>query len=1349
MSEAEAILVVEHDRDLARAVQDSLQRDGYAVRHAATAADARRALQEPVAVLVLDLGLSGADPLALLREATRLPMAPDVIVTTAQASIDSAIVAIDCGAAGYLVKPYAISRLEELVGRVIERRGLVRENERLNTELANRLVEAESLLAVASTIGSTLDLSEALRRICRELVRLTEADTAAAYLFDAGQELLVPTAAYRAPKEYLELLGQSTIPLREQGFYLPLWTTRRPVHSEDVTRDPRFSHALFREIPHQSGLVLPLVLDDEVAGAFYLVWWKARRTFADRELDVLERVSGQAGLLLLNSRLFERAERDRRRLETLHTVARRLAVVHETDQILALIVEEATRLLGAAGAGIRLVEGDDLVLSARTESLAGVMGNARVKVGRSLSGRALATGEPVAVEDLADDSIADPRYRGAALDRGLRGFLAVPLRAHGRLIGVLSVFTAGPRRFDAEEVSLLAVFADHASLAIEKGRLLRGAEEGRRLLARLYEVALSMQTSWDREERLRAFVRGVVEVVGFDRVQVFLTTPDATGLELATAHGESGGSLPPPLPLTPAAGAYFLAFHSRELQAVLTDEDLERLPPRDPAILAHQAFRTRRFLVAPLVVGDRVIGVVGADNKPTRRPIDRNAMEPFRLLCQQLAMALEEARLYGEARAREREATRLYEITGQLAASLDLNRTLDLITAKTLELLSCDASGIYQYDEEKGELRFLRGLRLDPALTRSLVLRPGEGVAGRAFQERRPVWTRDQFADRDLAYPPAAADLVRKLAPRAFLGVPIISHRQTYGVLVAYFFAAHDFSPKEIQLLSTLADQAAITVENARLYAETRTREQEATRLARGLTLLNEASRALYRTLEVDAMLHGALDELAAAFGADAAMVNLIAESGAVRSVGRWLSEAHGADVGFRPRGGVTELVRDTREPLVLRDIGDRPDVVHPAHFAHGVRSLAALPVVGQGGRVLGVLFLYYTTSQSFPSGEVHLLTAYAGQLATALENAQLYEEAQGQRTRLRLIFDSTSDGIVLLGPDGRIEAANERAGELLGFDGPPTPGTSLVEALARRARTPADAARMQKTFGQLLAAPERGGGGDLELLGPLLRVLQWTAQPTRSPAGATIGLTLTFRDVTEERMVSQMKSDFVSFVTHQLRTPLAGIKWLLELTVQGSDLPDAARSFVEDAREANERLIRLVNDLLNVSRLESGKIEMTPEPTDFRELTASVVADLQGLVRDKGHHLTLVADPLPLLRVDRQLLRQVILNLLANAIKYTKPGGRVAVHIARRDAEAWWAVRDSGIGIPKDAQRRLFEKFYRAENAMTLETEGTGLGLYLVRLIVEQCGGRIWCESEEGQGSTFVFTLPLPGEDR
>ena len=1170
------ILVVEADRELAVVIDEVLARAGYErlVVHGAAEATARLDAGD-VAVAVLDLDTSG---LELLRHAAGLPARPDVVLLTAHPTLDSALAAIDTEVAGYLTKPFAPSRLVELVAGVMERRALVRENERLSAELADRLAHAESLLAISSTIGSPLDLDEALRRICRELVRLTGADTAAAYLHDTARDLLVPTAAYHVPKEHVEALSRATIPLREQGFYLPPWTTRRPVHTTDVAADARFGHVLFRQLPHQSGLVLPLIIDDEVAGAFYLVWWKRRRSLADAELAHLEQVGAQVNVLLRNARLYAQAERDRRRLDTLYEVSRRLAAIHDTDQILSLIVNEATRLLSAEGAGLRLVEDDELVLAARTESAAGVMQRPRLRIGESLSGIVVATGEPLAVEDLLADTRHDPAHKRGALERGFHGFLGVPLRAHGQTVGVLNVFTLTRRRFHPEEISLLAAFADQASLAIEKGRLLREAEQGRLLLERLYEGALAMQTSWDAATRLQAFVEAAHGVVGFDRVNVLLATPDGQGLELVTAHG-AGETVPPArLPLAPAAGAFYQAFQTRRPVAVLSDEDLARVAPLDPALRAHPTFRTRRFVVAPLVVGERAVGVVSADNKWSRRPISPAALEPFRLLCQQLAMALEDARLYAEARARE----------------------------------------------------------------------------------------------------------------------------------------------------------------------------QEATKLVRGLTVLGEASRALYRTLEVDAMLHGALDALARTFGAGAVLVNLLTEHGALRaSIGRWLSEAHGRDVGFRTRGGITELVRTSREPLILPDIAARPDVVHPAHAAHGVTSLAAFPIVGQGGRVLGALFLYYTERQAFPESEVRLLSAYAGQLATALENAQLYEDAESQRTRLRLIFDSTSDGIVLLGGDGRIEAANRRAAELLGFERAAATGTDLLAALAGRFRSP-DFARAEAAFRALLAAPERGGQGDLEMGEPSRRVMAWVGQPTRNAAGATIGLTLTFRDVTEEREVSQMKSDFVSFVTHQLRTPLAGIKWLLELAVQEPGVPEGTRSYVEDAREANERLIRLVNDLLNVSRLEGGKIVMAPRAIDLRALTVSVLDELAPLLRDKGHRLTVDADPgLPPIVVDPQLLRQVILNLVSNAIKYTKPGGEVAVRIGQDGPRVRWSVQDSGIGIPKDAQRRLFEKFFRAENVLTLETEGTGLGLYLVRLILEQAGGRVACESEEGRGSTFVFTLPLPGGER
>src|SRR5204862_124468 len=363
---------------------------------------------------------------------------------------------------------------------------------------------------------------------------------------------------------------------------------------------------------------------------------------------------------------------------------------------------------------------------------------------------------------------------------------------------------------------------------------------------------------------------------------------------------------------------------------------------------------------------------------------------------------------------------------------------------------------------------------------------------------------------------------------------------------------------------------------------------------------------------------------LANAFGADAALMNLLgADGGVLRSVGHWLSETQRRELHAR-RSGITAHIRETRQPLFIRDVEERRDMVHAENFARGVKSNAALPVLGQQGRALGVLLLYYKTPQLFPHTVVRLLTSYADQLATALENAQIYEEARTQRVRLAQIFDSTSDGILLVGRRGDIQAVNERAGELLGFDAGRAVGTLLAEVLARLAATTPEAEHGLAVLRGLLENPERGGAGDLDLRRHG-RVIHSVGQATRAAAGAAIGLTPTLQDVTHERQAGQ-----------------------------------------------------------------------------------------------------------------------VILNLTSNAIKYTPAGGAVTVRIGRENGVARWAISDTGVGIPAAAQARLFEKFFRAENAATIETEGTGLGLYLVRLIVERLGGRVWCESEEGRGSTFLFTLPL-----
>jgi PAS domain S-box-containing protein len=240
--------------------------------------------------------------------------------------------------------------------------------------------------------------------------------------------------------------------------------------------------------------------------------------------------------------------------------------------------------------------------------------------------------------------------------------------------------------------------------------------------------------------------------------------------------------------------------------------------------------------------------------------------------------------------------------------------------------------------------------------------------------------------------------------------------------------------------------------------------------------------------------------------------------------------------------------------------------------------------------------------------------------------------------------------------------------------------------------------------------------------------------------------------DVTERRRAREqfeaavkMQADFVNFASHQLRTPLTGIKWMLELAMGEDDGSADMRGFVKDSLDASERLIVLVNDLLSVSRLEGGKMIGTPARCNLAQLMRDVLADAQVVVRKSGHELAATGlDTEHAVMGDAQMLRQVLQNLVSNAVKYTPPGGRIDVEITNDGAEVRCAVTDTGIGVPESARGRLFEKFFRAENVTLVETEGTGLGLYIVRLIVERAHGRIWFEPAASGGSRFLIALPL-----
>jgi len=225
------------------------------------------------------------------------------------------------------------------------------------------------------------------------------------------------------------------------------------------------------------------------------------------------------------------------------------------------------------------------------------------------------------------------------------------------------------------------------------------------------------------------------------------------------------------------------------------------------------------------------------------------------------------------------------------------------------------------------------------------------------------------------------------------------------------------------------------------------------------------------------------------------------------------------------------------------------------------------------------------------------------------------------------------------------------------------------------------------------------------------------------------------------------MKTEFISLASHQLRTPLSAVKWFGEMLMDGDagKLTKVQEKYVSKINESNEREIQLVNALLNVSRIESGKIIVSPKPTNLKKMVEGILSDMKVNIAGENKVLQYTIDKnVPEVVIDADLIRHVYSNLLNNALKYTNDGGKITVQIYLKGNKVITEVKDNGIGIPKEEQKRIAEKFFRGSNALKKETEGSGLGLYLAKTIVESSGGTIWFDSVEGKGTTFKFSLPV-----
>jgi PAS domain S-box-containing protein len=368
------------------------------------------------------------------------------------------------------------------------------------------------------------------------------------------------------------------------------------------------------------------------------------------------------------------------------------------------------------------------------------------------------------------------------------------------------------------------------------------------------------------------------------------------------------------------------------------------------------------------------------------------------------------------------------------------------------------------------------------------------------------------------------------------------------------------------------------------------------------------------------------------------------------------------------------------------------------------------------------------------------------GMSATPDASRNLAEE----KAKSDALLNSIGEGVIGYNDGGEVTFVNRQTLVMLGYTQEEMVGRPVFHTIKLEDESGKEIAVNQRPSHIALSTAKRFVSTDLVFVRK--NGTKFPAAITASPivlGKRIIGGVSVFRDITLEKQIDRMKTEFISLASHQLRTPLSAIKWFSEMLIDGDvgSLTVEQREIANNIYQSNERMIELVNALLNISRIESGRIIIEPEPTDLGKLVSEVVTELTPKLKEKMHNLVVsVHKDLPVINVDRKLVRNVYMNLLTNAIKYTPAHGEITVVISKTPTEVVSQVSDNGYGIPQSQQSQVFKRFFRADNIVNKVTDGTGLGLYLVDAIVKSSGGKIWFRSEEGKGTSFWFTLPISG---